>query len=54
MKYYIASVKELNLTKKEDVSRDLKPNRIKKIQGAFGDTNFNHHRNNQFVLTKYK
>ena len=24
------------------------------MQGVFGDTYFNHHRNKEFVLTKYK
>ena len=46
--------KELKLTKKEGVSSDVKPNRIKKIQGSFGDTNFNHQRNNESVPTKSK
>ena len=45
---------ELNLTKKEDVSRDLKSNRIKRIRGAFGDTNFNHHKNDESVLKRFK
>ena len=53
-KYYIAFAWRSEIGQKRKYDEGSKTKQKKKIRVAFGDTNFNHHRNNESVLTKSK
>ena len=49
-KYYNTFFNELNLTRKENVLRNPKATKNKKVQRIFEETNFEHCRNDEWFL----